>query len=455
MKAQSLRRPPTPRSGLTREVMTFALPLILQNLSYTTLGVADTFFVAQLGTQSLAAVGLANVLFFGVLLLFRGVTNSSVILVARAHGAADAAGVGAAVWRVFYTALLFVPFVFGLPALFGFLLQLTAPDPTMQALGSSYLSVRSFEVPLVMFTTVVWGFLIGRGDSRTPMLLAWSTVLLNILLDWLLVLGPFGLPAFGVLGAAYATLFANVVTAAASAVILWRPVNRRDFGTGIGKAPPVQLPELGRVVALGLPMGMGDFIHIASFSAFFALLGRISNEALAATQIGLQYMNLAFSVGVGLGMATASLVSRALGAKRPREAERVSVRAVALAVVMMGLIGLSFVFSPQPLIEIFSRDPGVVAAGVTVLRIGALFLLVDASGIVLAGALNGAGDTRFTMLTRALIAWGLFLPLAWLLAFPLGGGLAGAWLAAFLHVMVIGVVYLVRFRSGRWQRFAV
>lgn len=93
-------------------------------------------------------------------------------------------------------------------------------SPEVLALGTRYLQIRALEVPLGMFSAVVWGFLVGRGDSRTPMLLAWVQVLANIVLDWLLVPGNLGFPAWGVAGAAVATVLANAVVACVSAWIL-------------------------------------------------------------------------------------------------------------------------------------------------------------------------------------------------------------------------------------------
>ena len=101
--------------------------------------------------------------------------------------------------------------------------------------------------------------------------------------------------------------------------------------------------------------------------------------------------------------------------------------------------------------SIFSQEQSVIEAGVTILRLVALYQVFDAVSIVLAGALNGAGDTRFTMWTRTLLAWGMFIPMVWILIFPLDSGIWGAWLAALIYLAGLGVVYLIRFRSGHWK----
>lgn len=439
------------RTGLTRKVALLSGPLILQNLSYSLLGVTDTFFVSRISTEAVGAVGLAGVLFFALMLLFRSTAASSVVFVGRAHGARDDRGVGEAVWRLLTTVALLSLLVPVLPWVFTFLFGYAAPgdSPEVLELGTRYLQIRAFEVPLAMFNAVVWGFLVGRGDSRTPMLLAWVQVLANVVLDWLLVPGNLGFPAWGVAGAAVATVLANAVVTLLSAWILWHPDANARFGTRRVRLAGVR--ELRRVLAVGLPMGVGDFIDVASFTAFFAIVGRLGTEALAANNIALQFMSLSFTMGIAVAQASSSLVAQALGAREPRRATRVGYRATGLGMALMGVVGLGYLVAPELLMGVFSDDPAVVAAGVAVLQLVALYQVIDAAAIVLGGSLNGAGDTTYTMLARLGCAWGLFLPLAYLFAFPLGGGVRGAWTGAMVYLVALALLYFLRFRSGRWQ----
>ena len=438
-------------TGITKKVAILAGPLVIQQISYTLLGVTDTFFVSRISADAIAAVGLAGVIFFALMLLFRTTANSSVVFVGRAHGADNDPGIGRAVWNVLNMVALLTLVALTLPWVFTWIFQFAAPSDgsSVLELGTRYLQIRAFEVPLAMFNAVVWGFLVGRGDSRTPMLLAWLQVGINIVLDYFLVLGNAGFPALGVEGAAIATVLANGVITLVSAYILWRPANRQRFGTG--QARLASLKDLGNVLRIGLPMGMGDFIEVASFSAFFTIIGRLGTDMLAANNIALQFMSLSFTMGIGVAMAASSLVAQYLGADKPKDAERVGYRATVLAMVVMGAIGLSYLIAPELLVSIFSDDPEVIAAGVVILRLVALYQVFDAVAIVLGGALNGAGDTTFTMLTRFFFAWGVFIPLSWALAFPLGGGVRGAWIGAMIYLAGLALIYFIRFRSGRWK----
>lgn len=433
------------------QVAILAGPLVLQNFSQTLLGVADTFFVSRVSTDALAAVGLSSVMFFALLMFFRGIANSTIVFIGRDHGEGDDAKIGRDIWRVLNMIGWLSLLVFAFPSLFSWVMSLAAPadSPLVQEMGTTYLQIRGFEIPLIMFSTVVWGFLVGRGDSRTPMILAWTTVLLNIGLDWLLVLGNLGFPAMGVAGAAYATLMANAVNALLSALILWSSQSRKQFGTG--KAKLVSASELWGVLKVGLPMGLGDFIEIASFTTFIALLGQLGTDILAANQIALQYMSISFTFGIAVGMATSSLVAQFLGAKDPETAEKVAYRAVFLAAAGMGLIGLCYLIAPVRLMQFFSEEPTVISAGVIILQLLALYQFIDSVGIIFASALNGAGDTTFTMIAKSLLAWGYFIPVSWFLIVRMETGVGGAWACALSYLGLLSVINFLRWRSGRWK----
>lgn len=444
-----------PETNLLWQVAILAGPIVLQNLSQTLLGVVDTFFVSRISTEAVAAVGLASILYFAVLMLFRSTAFSTIAFVGRAYGEGDYKKVGSATSRAINMIAWLSLSVLVLPFLFAWLMRFAAPpgDTGVRALGTVYLEIRTFELPFVMLSAVVWAFLVGRGDSRTPMLLAWFVVGLNILLDWMLVLGNWGMPAMGVSGAATASLLANGAGALLSGLILWNRANRERFYTG--RLTLSRWADLRTALSIGLPMGAGDFIEIASFSVFFALIARLGTDVLAANQIALQYMSISFTIGGAVGMATSSLVANYLGGQRPDLAEKAAYRGVFLGCIGMGIIGLSYLIAPATLISLFSQEPTVIAAGVTVLRLVAFYQIIDGVGIILAGALNGAGDTRFTMAARTILAWGMFLPLAWVMLFQFERGSWGAWVAALVYLGLLSLVYVYRFRTGIWKTLVI
>ena len=126
-----------------------------------------------------------------------------------------------------------------------------------------------------------------------------------------------------------------------------------------------------------------------------------------------------------------------------------------MALVLAGGIAKLFSLLPEPLLRLFTSDPEVIALGRPLLLVGAGFQLFDALAIIADGALRGAGDTRWPFAARFVLAWGLQVPLAYLLGFTLGFGLTGAWLGAMVYIIALAAILVLRFRSGAWQSIEI
>jgi MATE family multidrug resistance protein len=157
----------------------------------------------------------------------------------------------------------------------------------------------------------------------------------------------------------------------------------------------------------------------------------------------------------GLAIGVSTLVGRYIGAQDLPSAERSFRSAQKLTLILSGSVAVLFVAAPGPLMRLFSDDPAVLALGGPLLAIGAVFQFFDAFGIVADGALRGAGDTRWPFLVRFMLAWGLFLPLSWLLAIHLEGGLTAAWAGGAVYVIVLTAYLVWRFHSGAWRHIRI
>ena len=136
-------------------------------------------------------------------------------------------------------------------------------------------------------------------------------------------------------------------------------------------------------------------------------------------------------------------------------AERSFRSGITLSLVLGGLIALLFVALPAQLLGVFTDDPMVLALGGPLLMVGAAFQVFDALAILADGALRGAGDTRWPMLARFALAWGLFLPLSYLFGFHLEGGLTWAWAGGLIYIAVLAATLVWRFRSGTWRTLKI
>jgi MATE family multidrug resistance protein len=440
-------------AGSLREVSALAAPVVLSQLSATLMGIVDSAFVGRLGATELAAVGFANVWNWTVFCLLMGTASAVQIFVAQDHGSGHERRCGPWAWQASYlvvpAALLFAAALLALapPAL-----RALGPSEELQTAARVYLDRRIVGMPALVFAFVWMSFFRGIGDMRTPLVAIVAANAVNAVLDYGLVFGRLGLPAWGIAGAGTATALSEWLYAALLLAAARRARVARAFATG-----PVA-PErraLRRFSRTGLPVGGQWLIDMLAFALFTTLVARMGDTAMAASQAFLMLLSLSFMQAVGIQAAASTLVGRYVGAGDLAAARRSFGAALRLGGILATGVGLLFLALPELAMRLFTDDPEVVALGAPLVRLGALFQLLDAVGIVASGALRGAGDTRWPFVFQALLAWGLFLPLAWLLGVVLGGGLFGAWVGGSLYVGVLAAGLLLRFRGGAWESIRI
>lgn len=428
--------------GSTRELLTLAGPLMLSNLAYTAVGFTDTLLMGRLGVVEVGAVGFANICLLTLVLLFRGSLNTASTFVARALGAGDAAGVRRWASVFLGSALVGVPLALVGPLLLDGLFALLRPEPGITAVARTYTHIRVWEIPVLLLGSAALSVMVGLGNTRTPMRLAWLVVVVNAALAVLFI---FGL-GWGVAGAAWAAVIAVTLQNGLALGLLGRLHGPR-FGP-FRLARPTR-GELGSLARVSLPAGVTELADVSAFTAFQGVLSRLGPTELAASQIALQLASLGFLPAFALASATGSLLSRALGAGRPEVATRIGWRGTGLAAAFMGVLGVLFLTLPRPLIGLFSRSPEVLAVGTSVLAVMAAYQILDGVAIVLGGALGGAGDTRFRLIVTLTGAWlVMVLGASWLAP---RYGVTGAWGAALAFITLAAVAYVLRFASGRWR----
>jgi MATE family multidrug resistance protein len=277
-----------------------------------------------------------------------------------------------------------------------------------------------------------------------------TAMVLNVGLNWVLIDGHFGLPALGVRGSALASLLATLI--AFLGFLAAFLLHGKKF-----RAPRLRWSEFGRMLRFGLPSGFNWAFEFFAFVLFInVVVGGLGTVSLAAMMTVFQVNSVSFLPAFGLASAGAILVGQAIGAGRPDRVEKIVRLTVRTAIAWMGPIGLIYWFQPRLLLLPFI--PGGELAGAfmaiapAMLMLSALWQIFDGIGLTYSEALRAAGDTSFPMWARGVIAWGIFLPGAWISVRVLGGGerVAMAWLMAYLGLLAGTLV--LRFRNGAWRR---
>jgi MATE family multidrug resistance protein len=441
-----------PRGGL-REVFTLAYPVILTQMSATAMGVVDSAMVGRLGATELAAVGFGAIWMWTIFSFFFGTTGGIQTFVSQADGAGDPRACGRWTWQGAYAVVpasaicvgLMIPWI---PSALGVL----GPSAELRAAAEAYVSTRIWGEVGFAFVMVWTAYFRGIGDTRTPLYVTLLANAVNAILDYGLIFGHWGLPAWGVAGAGTATAIGQWIAAAVLFFAFQRQKHRSRYATSWVAPDRV---AIRRFLRTAVPMGGQWFIEMSAFAVFTTVVARMGDSSMAASQAFVMLLSLSFMQAHGISIAAGTLVGRYVGAQDPEAAKRSFRTAVHLGLGLGGVVAALFVTIPTPLLRIFTDDPAVMTLGRPLLLLGALFQICDAVVIISEGSLRGAGDTRIPFLMQTCFGWLLFLPLGYGLGVTLGYGLTGAWAGGTISIAVLAVLLLRRFNSGAWERIQI
>jgi MATE family multidrug resistance protein len=418
-----------------------AVPVVLAELGWMTMGIADTLMVGRLSPEAIGAVGVGTSLFMGVVILAMGVLLGLDTLVSHAYGAGRLRDCHR--WLLHGAALAVIvtlPLTSILLALvesldrFGF-------DPTVGELTRAYLKIVTWSVLPLLLYAAFRRYLQGMGVVRPVMIALLVANITNVFLNWVFIFGNLGAPALGVAGAAWATVGSRI----AMAGFLLAVILIREHGTrpGLFETPlRIEMGWMRQLLALGLPAALQLTLEVGVFAAATALAGRLVPASLAAHQIALNIAAFAFMVPHGVSSAGAVRVGHAVGRGDPPAAARAGWTALLFGVGFMSLAASAFITVPQLLIGAFTHDKQVLAVGVSLLGVAAVFQLFDGLQAVSTGILRGLGDTRTPMLWNLAGHWFIGLPLGYSLCFVAGRGVIGLWWGLSTGLIICGVSLL-------------
>jgi len=419
-----------------------ALPVVLAELGWMTMGIVDTLMVGRISPEAIGAVGIGTSLFMGVCIFAMGLLLGLDTLVSQAFGAGRVEECHRWLFHgVALAILLTVPIslvLFGLAAA----LPRWGLDPEVLRLAAPYFEILTWSIlPLLLYASFR-RYLQGMGIVRPVMIALVAANLLNVLVNWVLIFGKLGAPALGVRGAAWATVIARVGMAGfLLGVIVHRERGRRPglFETSLA----IEMPRMRRLVALGAPAAGQVTLEVGAFAAATALAGRLAPASLAAHQIAINLASLTFMVPLGVASAGAVRVGHAVGRRDRLGALHAGWTALLFGTLFMSSASAAFLLVPRALIGAFTSDARVLEIGASLLFVAAIFQLFDGVQGVATGVLRGLGDTRTPMLWNLAGHWFLGLPLGYALCFSFGLGVIGLWWGLSTGLIICGVALLI------------
>jgi len=441
--------------GSCREILSLAYPLILSTASLTVMHFVDRMFLSWYSQTAIAAATPAGITSFTIVCFFMGVSQYTTTIVAQYHGADDKAKCSVAAWQGIFFSLASYGAIVSFIPLGPSIFHWGGHSPELVELEVTYFSILMWGGGLVPLQSALAGFFTGRGDTKTTMMANLIGNGVNGVLDYGLIFGKWGLPEMGLSGAALATVLASIVPVVILAGLFLRKENDRRFGT---RRIRFNMPLSIKLLRYGVPAGLQFFLEISCFTLFVILVGRLGELELAVTNIVLTIDMLAFMPVIGISIATSTLVGQSMGRGEPDIAEKTTYSALMISVAYMGLMAAIFVLFPDPLLRIFKTRghelPGFSMFfdyGRNILIMVAVYSVFDALGIAFSAGLKGAGDTRFVMWCSVILGWTLFVTPVYLTVSVFHGSLILAWVWATLYIVLLGLVYLWRFRKGKWK----
>jgi putative MATE family efflux protein len=436
-----------------RGIVMLAVPMVMEMAMESIFVLADVFWVAHLGADAVATVGLTESMIVMVYTLAMGLSIGATAIVARRIGEGDPEGASRAAVQALALGVA-VSVVIGLAGAWyaADLLRLMGASADVVRTGTTFTRVMLGGNATVMLLFLVNAVFRGAGDAAIAMRVLWFGNAINIVLGpcFIFGIGPF--PELGVTGAAVATNIGRGSAVVLQLLTLTRwsrrvSVARRHVG--------LDLPTMASMLRLSGSGTLQILIGTASYVALVRIVSIFGSAALAGYTIGIRVVLFALLPSFGISNAAATMVGQNLGAGRPERAEKAVWTAAFYNMLFLGAVGLVFLLGARPIVAAFTGDAAVAGYAVACLRIVSGGFLFYAYGMVLTQSFNGAGDTWTPTFINLVVFWVLELPLAWFLSHGGGFAASGAFIALAVAYSLLAVVSAAVFRRGSWKRARV
>ncbi len=431
-----------------RSLGVLAVPIIITQLAQMGMGVADAIMAGRVSATDLAGIALGGNLYWPLMLLMSGIVMAVTPSVSQLHGAGRIGDAGAVVRQA-----LWIGVCGG--ATLAVLLQFVAPvfhllgvDARAIPVASGYVGAASLGLPAILAYGALRCLCEGMSWTRPAMIIGLSMLALKVPLNWLFIYGQpaLGIPAMGGVGCGWSTAIVMASSLAAMIVVV---AASRARASGVFSA--FSLPEpavIGRLLRLGLPIGLALFVEVAFFSGATLLIGRLGVETVAAHQVAFNIMGVSFMVPLALGMAATIRVGFNVGANDLAGASRSAWAATSAAVVWGVVFAGALLVWRFDLVALYTKEADVIQLAAGLVLLGALFQVFDSTQATVMGTLRGYKDTRAPMAIAIVAYWAVGLPAGVALCFGFqdlaGIGVHGMWWGLVVGLAVVSIALLAR-----------
>jgi putative MATE family efflux protein len=449
----------TPRV-LRQNIFRLGWPAILRLLLQSIVGVVDVIMIGKLGAAAIAAVDMANRLVFVLIGTLMALTIATTALVAQHVGAGDYKKANHIMWQSLLGGLVAALFLATVGILLSrqmlglMMILMEEADPFILSEGSAYLRIVFASMVFALPMMVINAVLQGLGDMKTPLFIMMVTNVINVVFNYFLIFGIGFFPALGVQGAAWGTSLARLSGAIIGLYVLIRGTAdiRLHRSMVVWR---LDWPIIRSILKIGIPAALEQLVRQSSMIIYTGLVAGLGTATLAANAVAMNINSLSFMPGFGFGTAATTLVGQAIGARKKDLATAYGKQTAYVTAVLLAVASVFMYIWVVPIVDLYTDDPEVIRLAASALRIFILFQPLFGVFMVLAGALRGAGDTKWVMYITVIGNWGIRLLFSYYFAFVLDLGLNGFWLAMGVDIVMRTALIIWRFQTGKWRDIKV
>jgi len=442
-----------------RGILIVAFPLILSSGSWALQNFVDRMFLSWYSSDAIAAAMPAGILNFTLMSFFIGTAGYVTTFVAHYYGAKRPDRIGAVVWQGVYLSVTGgIIIMLTMPFADLFFSSVGHPAGVARCEAQYYFWLCLGAVPAIT-ASALSGFFSGLGRTWPVMWINMTQTAINLIGDYILIFGHFGFPEMGIRGAAIATSLSAFFSCTMFSILIFTGKNNDKYRTRDNWRFNRKL--IMRIIRFGVPSGTQFCLDTAGFAAFLIFVGSLGSIPLAASNISFSINTLAFMPMIGVGIAVSILVGQNMGAGNTRSAAYAAWSGYHITFIYMLLIAVMYMAAPRVLLGPFLSAGSYESAGeimnvaAVLLRFVAVYTIFDSMNVIFGSALKGAGDTKFVMITNVLLTSCVLVIPSFIMIRYFNVSIFSAWFVAAAYISILGLIFLLRFMSGRWKTMRV
>ncbi|MCF0112159.1 MAG: MATE family efflux transporter [Erysipelotrichaceae bacterium] len=443
-----------PAKDIVRRTFDIAWPSATESVLVALISAVDMMMVGNLGKEAISAVGITSQPRMLALALILALNISVTVLVSRRKGEQRQKEANAYLRQAVLLSITLAFLLSGSAALF-------APQLLRFAGANNdyiHLSIPYFRIIMIgnFFNSVSLTMTAaqrGAGNTKISMVTNLTANIVNLIFNALLINGLFGFPRLEVTGAAIATMIGNIVSFCIALYSVTRPNGflqlRLSDKWGFDKTYLNDIVEISKSSAIEQV-----FLRVGFFT-YAKAVASLGTLEFSAHQVCMNIMTISFAIGDGLQIANTSLVGQSLGARRPDMAMIYGKVAQRIGITLAVITGICISTFSTNILSLFTTDPEVIQTAILPLNVLSLTVLFQIPQVIVVGSLRGAGDVKFVALMMLISVTCVRPILAYILCYPVGLGLIGAWFALFLDQLTRFTLSFIRYRQGKWTKIVV